>query len=51
MTILSRITIDQNIMHGKPTIRCMRWKVEMILDLLSSGMTSNEIIETTITTS
>jgi len=41
---LSRITIDQNICHGKPTIRNMRYPVEMILDLLSAGMTIEEII-------
>lgn len=43
--LLERITIDQNICHGKPTIRGMRYPVEMILDLLSSGMTFQEIIE------
>lgn len=45
MTMLQRITINPSIMHGKPAIRGMRWTVEMILDLLSSGMTSQEIIE------
>jgi uncharacterized protein (DUF433 family) len=45
MNILSRISIDTNIMHGKPIIRGMRWTVEMVLDLLGSGMTINEIIE------
>ena len=43
--MLQRITINPSIMHGKPAIRGMRWTVEMILDLLSSGMTSQEIIE------
>ncbi len=41
---LSRITINPDIMHGKPTIRNMRYSVEMILDLLSAGMTIEEII-------
>ncbi len=45
MNIINRITINQNIMHGKPTIRGMRWTVEIILDMLSSGMSINEIIE------
>jgi uncharacterized protein (DUF433 family) len=45
MNKLTRITIDKNIMHGKPTIRGMRWTVEIILDLLSSDMSINEIIE------
>lgn len=41
---LSRITINPDICHGKPTIRNMRYPVEMILDLLSAGMTAEEII-------
>lgn len=41
---LERITIDANICHGKPCIRGMRWPVEVILDMLSSGMTSAEIV-------
>ena len=41
---LSRITISPGICHGKPAIRNMRYTVEMILDLLSAGMTSEEII-------
>ena len=45
MDIPQRITINHAIMHGKPSIRGMRWTVEMILDLLSSGMSSQEIIE------
>ena len=45
MNLLERITIDPNICHGKPSIRGMRWTVEMIIDLLGSGMTSEEIIE------
>lgn len=45
MSGINRITIDKNIMHGKPTVRGMRWTVEIILDMLSSGMAVNEIIE------
>jgi len=45
MNILSRITIDPTVMHGKPTIRRMRWTVEIILDMLGSGMTIPEILE------
>jgi len=44
MTPLQRITLDPDICHGKPCIRHMRWPVEAILDLLSAGMTSAEII-------
>ncbi len=43
--LLSRITINKEICHGKPTIRDMRYPVDMILDLLSSGMTFQEIID------
>jgi uncharacterized protein (DUF433 family) len=41
---LQRITIDSQICHGKPCIRGMRYPVEMILELLSSGMTTDEIL-------
>ncbi len=44
-TLIDRITVNPNICHGKPTVRNMRYPVEMILDLLSSGMTFAEIIE------
>ena len=44
-SLINRITINPDICHGKPTIRNMRYPVEMILDLLSSGMTVSEIIE------
>ncbi len=43
-SVLNRITINPEICHGKPTIRNMRYPVELILDLLSSGMTHDEII-------
>ncbi len=44
-TLLKRITIDSSICHGKPCIRGMRYPVEFILELLSSGMTTDEILE------
>lgn len=44
MTLAERITIDPEICHGKPTIRGLRYPVEMILELLSSGMTSDQIL-------
>jgi uncharacterized protein (DUF433 family) len=43
--LASRITIDPAICHGKPTIRGLRYPVEMLLELLASGMTSEEILE------
>ncbi len=39
-----RITIDPDICHGKPTIRGLRYPVEMILELLTAGMSSDEIL-------
>ncbi|HEX8244100.1 MAG TPA: DUF433 domain-containing protein, partial [Longimicrobium sp.] len=37
-------TIDPAICHGKPTIRGLRYPVETILELLSSGMSHDEIL-------
>ncbi|ABB56565.1 DUF433 domain-containing protein [Synechococcus elongatus] len=42
--LLKRITSDPDICHGKPCIRGMRYPVELILELLGSGMTTEEII-------
>jgi uncharacterized protein (DUF433 family) len=44
MELADRITIDPDICHGKPTIRGLRYPVETILELLSSGMTGDEIL-------
>ena len=44
MEFLERITINPEICHGKPCIRNMRWPVEVVMDMLSSGMTINEIL-------
>jgi len=42
--LIKRITINPDVCFGKPTIRNMRYTVELILDLLASGMTNKEII-------
>jgi uncharacterized protein (DUF433 family) len=42
--LAERITIDPDICHGKPSIRGLRYPVETILELLSSGMTTDEIL-------
>ena len=39
-----RITIDPEICHGMPTIRGLRYPVETIVELLSSGMTRAEVL-------
>ncbi len=43
--LIKRITMNPNICFGKPTVRNMRYPVEMILDLLGAGMSSGEILE------
>ncbi len=43
-SLLSRITLDPNICHGKPCIRGLRYPVEWLLELLSSGMTTDEVL-------
>ena len=43
--LLKRITIDSEVCHGKPTIRGLRYPVEMILELLGSGMSHDEILD------
>lgn len=43
--LLDRITTDPEICHGKPCIRGMRWPVEVIIDMLGSGMTIEQITE------
>ncbi len=40
-----RITVNPDIAFGKPTIRGLRYSVEWLLELLSSGMTAEEILE------
>jgi uncharacterized protein (DUF433 family) len=39
-----RITIDPGICHGQPTVRGLRYPVQMILELLSAGMTPDEVL-------
>ena len=43
-SLLSRITIDPNICHGKPCIRGLRYPVEWLLELLSSGTSHDEVL-------
>jgi len=44
MPDLTRITHDAGICQGKPCIRHMRWPVEVILDLVASGVTMEAIM-------
>lgn len=43
--LLTRITIDPDICHGKPCIRGLRYPVEIMLELLTSGMTMDAILD------
>lgn len=42
--LLSRITIDPDVCHGKPCVRGLRYPVETLLELLSSGMTFEQVL-------
>ncbi len=44
MPMSERVEINPAICHGKPTIRGLRYPVETILELLSAGMTNEEIL-------
>ncbi len=43
--LLQRITVDPNICFGKPCIRGHRIWVSLILDLLASGMSIEDILK------
>ena len=42
--LLSRITIDPQICHGKPCVRGLRYPVEFLLELLSGGMSAEQVL-------
>jgi uncharacterized protein (DUF433 family) len=41
---LERITSDPAVCHGQPTIRGLRYTVENLVELLSAGMTIDEVL-------
>jgi len=43
--LFNRITLNPEICQGRPTIRNTRYTVDLILDLLSSGMIDTEILD------
>ena len=45
MTRLDRITSDPTVCHGQPTVRGLRYTVESLLELLSAGMSIDEVLE------
>ena len=42
--LLSRISVDPDVCHGKPCVRGHRVWVSLILDLLADGMTTEQIL-------
>ena len=45
MSRLHRITSDPAVCHGRPTVRGLRYPVESLLELLSAGMTIDEVLD------
>ncbi|MBI4684235.1 MAG: DUF433 domain-containing protein [Nitrospirae bacterium] len=43
--LLNRITVNPDVMVGKPTIRGLRITVEQILKALAGGVTVDELLE------
>ena len=43
--LAERITIDSNVMLGKPVIKGTRLTVQYILGLLAQGMSINEVLQ------
>ncbi|MBI5236737.1 MAG: DUF433 domain-containing protein [Deltaproteobacteria bacterium] len=44
-SLLNRITVNPEVMVGKPTIRGLRITVEQILKALAGGVTNTELLE------
>ena len=44
MSLLERITISPDVMHGRPTVRGMRVRVADVLALLAAGANESEIL-------
>jgi len=44
-SLLSRITVDPEICHGKPCIRGLRYPVETILEYLAGGDTIEDLLK------
>jgi uncharacterized protein (DUF433 family) len=43
--ILNKITRNPDICHKKPTVRGLRYPVDMLLDLMALGMSNQEILD------
>ncbi len=42
--LLARLTVDPAVCHGAPVVRGLRYPVSWLLGLLSSGMTTDEVL-------
>ena len=42
--LLSRITVDPGICHGKPSVRGLRYPVESILEYLAGGDSVDDVL-------
>ena len=45
MALLDRITIDPEVVHGRPAVRGTRVRVADVLGLLASGASESEVLE------
>jgi uncharacterized protein (DUF433 family) len=45
MSLLDRISIDPEIVHGRPAVRGTRMRVADVLSLLAAGASEDEILE------
>lgn len=45
MSLLGRISIDSEVVHGRPVVRGTRIRVSDVLSLLAAGADESEILE------
>lgn len=45
MSLLERITVDPEVVHGRPAVRGTRMRVTDVLSLLAAGASEAEILE------
>lgn len=45
MSLLERITVDPDVVHGRPVVRGTRMRVADVLSLLAAGADEAEILE------
>ncbi len=43
-SLISRITINTEVCHGKPVVRGLRYPVETLLELLAANMSIEELL-------